>query len=319
MPSPRRMRLLSLAALSSVIIIIFYTHPFSHDFYHRTVQAMDSDHTQAQQAIKHSTSSNSIHAANAPPPEGAAPPAIDEHLRADAKTLPADRDADGDVDSDDARLANQLKDRLKVAEQAAKDSANGKALKPDPPSEIIGVGNAAGAPKPAAQEILEEKKPAVDAPAEKPKAPPAAAVPAPPPPPPAAAVVPEKEPEKPKEETLSPEARAEKTLAAILEEAPVTIFSKSYCPHSKRAKALLLDKYHVTPAPKVVELDEHPLGSELQDALLKKTGRRTVPNILVHGMSLGGADELVALDEGRTLVDKFVELGRQAVKITERL
>ncbi|KAK0392318.1 hypothetical protein NLU13_1814 [Sarocladium strictum] len=306
MPSPRRIRLLSLAAVASVIVILFYTHPFSHDFYHRTVQAMGNDNTQVAQ--RHASSSNSIHAANGPPPEGAAPPPIDEHMRADAQTLPADRDADGDVDADDHRLASQLKERLKVAEQAAKDSANEKVLKPDAPSEIIGVGNAAGAPKPVAQEIVEEKKPA---PAEKPKQPPPAAAPA--------AAPPAAAPKKPKEETLSPEARADKLLSSILNEAPVTIFSKTYCPHSKRAKALLLDKYYVTPAPHVVELDEHPQGSNLQDALLRKTGRRTVPNILVHGVSLGGADELVALDEGRKLVDKFVELGRKEVKITERL
>lgn len=58
-----------------------------------------------------------------------------------------DRDDDGDVDEDDERLAREMKTRLRQAEKAAKDNANAKALKPDPPSEVIGVGNsAAGQP-----------------------------------------------------------------------------------------------------------------------------------------------------------------------------
>ncbi|KAH8174031.1 glutaredoxin domain-containing protein [Sarocladium implicatum] len=326
MPSPRRLRLLSLAAGASVLVLIFYTTPLSHNFYHRTVQAMDEHHGHDSLA--------SIHAANAPPPEGAPPPPVDEHIRADKATLPADRDADGDVDSDDQRLATELKERLKVAEQAAKDNANGKVLKPDPPSEVVGVGSAGGQkpvvpeekkvvePPPAAAAVPPPPPPA-QAPAAPaaPAAPPPAAPPAAPPAeaPPVAAAVPPADPPKPKEETLSPSARADALLNSILSEAPVTIFSKSYCPYSKRAKALLLDKYHVTPAPHVVELDERSDGEDLQDALLRKTGRRTVPNVLVHGVSLGGADEMVDLDKEGKLVDKFVEVGRKEVKITERL
>ena len=126
----------------------------SHDFYHRTVQAMDEHHGH--------DSSASIHAANAAPPEGAAPPAVDEHIRADKATLPADRDGDGDVDSDDERLATELQERLKLAEQAAKDSANGKVLKPDPPSEVVGVGSAGGQKPvvPEEKQIVEPPPPA---------------------------------------------------------------------------------------------------------------------------------------------------------------
>lgn len=99
---------------------------------------------------------------------------------------------------------------------------------------------------------------------------------------------------------------------------PVIIFSKSYCPFSKRAKGLLLEKYLITPDPYVVELDEHPLGSQLQDQLLEKTGRRTVPNIMINGVSIGGADDIVELDNSDTLVKKMVELGQKRVKMVER-
>ncbi len=59
-----------------------------------------------------------------------------------------DKDGDGSVDEDDEQLANEMSDRLRAAEQKAKDLANAKApLKPDPPSEVVGVGSSAGGQK----------------------------------------------------------------------------------------------------------------------------------------------------------------------------
>lgn len=98
----------------------------------------------------------------------------------------------------------------------------------------------------------------------------------------------------------------------------VIIFSKSYCPYSKRAKGLLLEKYAITPEPYVVELDEHPQGQALQDQLLETTGRRTVPNIMVNGVSLGGADDIVEMDNADKLVAKIVDLGNKRVEVSER-
>ena len=85
----------------------------------------------------------------------------------------------------------------------------------------------------------------------------------------------------------------------------VIIFSKSYCPYSAKAKKILLEKYTIVPAPYVVELDTHPLGSGLQIALEKSTGRRTVPNVLVSGRSIGGGDDIQALDDSGGLTDKL--------------
>ena len=84
----------------------------------------------------------------------------------------------------------------------------------------------------------------------------------------------------------------------------VIIFSKSYCPFSSKAKRILLEKYTIVPAPYVVELDTHPLGPGLQDALAKNTGRRTVPNVLINGKSIGGGDDVEALDAGGGLLEK---------------
>jgi glutaredoxin len=95
----------------------------------------------------------------------------------------------------------------------------------------------------------------------------------------------------------------------------VIIFSKSYCPYSKKAKHILLEKYHIVPEPYVVELDQNPMGEQLQAFLHKSTGRRTVPNILLMGKSIGGGDDMQELDQTDTLVAKIKEIGGS--RITE--
>lgn len=97
--------------------------------------------------------------------------------------------------------------------------------------------------------------------------------------------------------------------ANFLRHAVVIIFSKSYCPYSAKAKSILLDKYSIVPAPYVVELDRHPIGPKLQALLGQNTGRRTVPNVLVNGKSIGGGDDMAALDEKGELVSKLKTLG----------
>jgi glutaredoxin len=98
----------------------------------------------------------------------------------------------------------------------------------------------------------------------------------------------------------------------------VVIFSKTYCPYSKKAKGILLDKYHIDPDPYVVELDKHPQGAALQTVLYKTTGRRTVPNILVNGVSIGGGDDIADLDNQNKLEGKIKMLGNKRVKVSER-
>lgn len=80
------------------------------------------------------------------------------------------------------------------------------------------------------------------------------------------------------------------------------IFSKSYCPHSKFIKDLLLNEYQIAPKPYVVELDKHPHGSELQAHIGEITGRKTVPNVHVMGLSRGGGDEFRELHKTGSLV-----------------
>ncbi|KAL2371858.1 hypothetical protein RJ035_001890 [Blastomyces gilchristii] len=111
------------------------------------------------------------------------------------------------------------------------------------------------------------------------------------------------------EENLEVEAE----LNAILKRSPVIIFSKSYCPYSHKAKSILQSKYTITPGPFVVELDMHPLGPQLQEVLGRNTGRRTVPNVLVNGMTIGGGDDIEDLDVTGQLAAKIKTLGGKRV------
>ena len=64
----------------------------------------------------------------------------------------------------------------------------------------------------------------------------------------------------------------------------VIIFSKSYCPYSRKAKEIF-EKYQIVPSPFIVELDMHSMGTHIQAALEKSTNRKTVPNVLIAGKS----------------------------------
>lgn len=101
----------------------------------------------------------------------------------------------------------------------------------------------------------------------------------------------------------------------ILSKNPVVIFSKSYCPFSKKLKTLLEKEYNISPPPMIVELDQHGNGKELQGHVGKETGRFTVPNFIVHGESKGGADDILALHENDELVDLFHSWSKGAAKI----
>lgn len=67
-----------------------------------------------------------------------------------------------------------------------------------------------------------------------------------------------------------------------------------------------------------MELDKHPLGPALQSRLATMTGRKTVPNVLVKGKSIGGGDDIVALDEMKELEEKVMGLGGKGVSVSLR-
>ncbi|KZT61939.1 thioredoxin-like protein [Calocera cornea HHB12733] len=91
-------------------------------------------------------------------------------------------------------------------------------------------------------------------------------------------------------------------------ELPLVVFSKTYCPFSKRAKALLAEM-HLSPQPFVVEADLRTDTSLLKSLLTRLTHHSTFPNIFVGGVSLGGSDDLHLLHESGRLKDMLRAVG----------
>lgn len=76
---------------------------------------------------------------------------------------------------------------------------------------------------------------------------------------------------------------------------PVVVYSTTICPYCVRAKQLLKQKgVHFED----INLDKHP---ELRNDVVKRSGRRTVPQIWVGDTHVGGFDDLWALDRAGKL------------------
>lgn len=109
---------------------------------------------------------------------------------------------------------------------------------------------------------------------------------------------------------------AKADFETLIESSPVVIFSKSYCPYSKKLKTLLSTKYKILPSPTILELDLYEHGKELQDHIGLVTKRKTVPNLIVNGFSYGGCDDIVALDEEDKLLSEMSQWLGQKGKIS---
>ncbi|KAL1986277.1 hypothetical protein VTN96DRAFT_6645 [Rasamsonia emersonii] len=80
----------------------------------------------------------------------------------------------------------------------------------------------------------------------------------------------------------------------IINENPVVVFSKSYCPYCKATKATLSGlgaQYYA------LELDQIDDGPAIQDALEELTSQRSVPNIFINKQHIGGNSDLQARKE----------------------
>ncbi|CDO94868.1 unnamed protein product [Kluyveromyces dobzhanskii CBS 2104] len=100
----------------------------------------------------------------------------------------------------------------------------------------------------------------------------------------------------------------------ILSASPMVVFSKTRCLFSKRIKALLTE-YEFDPVFTVIELDTHENGADLQKYIGSKTGRSTVPNVVINGISRGGCDDFVKLDEDKTLLDSLKTWGGSTLSV----
>ncbi|ANN68956.1 glutaredoxin 3 [Bordetella bronchialis] len=77
----------------------------------------------------------------------------------------------------------------------------------------------------------------------------------------------------------------------------VLMYSTAVCPYCVRAEALLKQR-GVTEIEKIrIDLDPSQ-----RDAMMQRTGRRTVPQIYIGDTHVGGYDDLAALDRAEKLV-----------------
>ena len=77
----------------------------------------------------------------------------------------------------------------------------------------------------------------------------------------------------------------------IIDENPIAVFSKSYCPYCRATKQLLSEqgaKFYA------IELDQVDDGSAIQSTLAEMTGQTTVPNVFIGQKHIGGNSDLQA-------------------------
>jgi glutaredoxin 3 len=75
----------------------------------------------------------------------------------------------------------------------------------------------------------------------------------------------------------------------------IEIYTKTFCPYCWRAKHLLDSK-----GVEYVEVSVDMCSESRAQMIARANGRRTVPQIFVAGMHIGGCDDLIALErEGR--------------------
>lgn len=72
--------------------------------------------------------------------------------------------------------------------------------------------------------------------------------------------------------------------------ANVVIYTSAYCPYCMNAERLLANKGVTV---NKIRVDLEP---EQRAVMMEKTGRRTVPQIYIDDLHIGGFDELRALD-----------------------
>lgn len=70
----------------------------------------------------------------------------------------------------------------------------------------------------------------------------------------------------------------------------VEVYTTPFCPYCVQAKRLLVERG--------IAFEEIDVAAddELRADLIRRTGRQTVPQIFIAGVSIGGYEELAALD-----------------------
>eukprot|EP00029_Vermamoeba_vermiformis_P012116 TRINITY_DN692_c0_g1_i1.p1 TRINITY_DN692_c0_g1~~TRINITY_DN692_c0_g1_i1.p1 ORF type:complete len:141 (+),score=29.74 TRINITY_DN692_c0_g1_i1:32-454(+) len=93
------------------------------------------------------------------------------------------------------------------------------------------------------------------------------------------------------------------TVQTLINENPVMVFSKSYCPYCTKVKNLFKS---LGVSYKVIELDEEGNGDAIQAELKKISHQSTVPNVYIGKTHVGGCDDTHAAKANgklKTLLD----------------
>jgi glutaredoxin 3 len=70
----------------------------------------------------------------------------------------------------------------------------------------------------------------------------------------------------------------------------IEMYATSWCPYCEQARMLLRSK---GAAFEEISIETHP---EQREAMIRRSGRRSVPQIFIGGQHIGGSDDLHALE-----------------------
>ena len=76
---------------------------------------------------------------------------------------------------------------------------------------------------------------------------------------------------------------------------PVTLYVSDWCPYCQRAKGLLSEK---NVAFNEINVEDQP---KYREEMIARSGQRSVPQIFIGDMHVGGCDELFELDRSGKL------------------
>ena len=81
---------------------------------------------------------------------------------------------------------------------------------------------------------------------------------------------------------------------------PVTLYVSDWCPYCQRAKGLLSEK---NVAFNEINVEDQP---KYREEMIARSGQRSVPQIFIGDMHVGGCDELFELDRSGEL-DRLIQ------------
>jgi len=96
----------------------------------------------------------------------------------------------------------------------------------------------------------------------------------------------------------------------------VVLFGKRSCPRCVEVEELLLRHVDVVSFYDIDSCADKVHGDAMQDLLKEKTGGRTVPRCFIHGVFVGGCDDLQELDCAGSLATLVTSYSEQALQIS---